>query len=284
MELKRYSEEFGDFLSRKQFKTSDLGISSRQLNYWKARKIVPFIEKDKKGNMPLSEALWLLIINELSYVGIDTKKLEALSYKTWLKPFYEKYADEIFRQHLNSAELDDDMKGFLKHCLDFENIMNDCFRRIINPFTDVIKKSLTREGVVASLIYCPKTEEYIYAYGNSQIPTNLNALLYQETLITVPLLPHLAKLVGFDLSKQKEDLNYLSQVENQIRRLVFFDKPKKLEVSVNEKGKEKIHVITEAHKNPEQLAKFFLETKLPLGSKITIDPRPQGNFKVTIKS
>ena len=38
----------------------------------------------------MAEALWLMIINELSNIGIDSKKLETLSYNIWLKPFYEK--------------------------------------------------------------------------------------------------------------------------------------------------------------------------------------------------
>ena len=42
-----------------------LGISSRQVNYWKTREILPFFEKEKKGFMDMQHALWLLIINEL---------------------------------------------------------------------------------------------------------------------------------------------------------------------------------------------------------------------------
>ncbi|MDH4403835.1 MAG: hypothetical protein QE264_06295, partial [Flavobacterium sp.] len=80
------------------------------------------------------------------------------------------------------------------------------------------------------------------------------------------------------------DLEYLSSIENQIRRVLFFDKPKLLEIEVQQDGSPKIIKISEEHKKPEELAKFFLTNKLPLGSKIMIEPRAQGNYKITIKA
>ena len=89
-------------------------------------------------------------------------------------------------------------------------------------------------------------------------------------------------MVGVEIEKSNLDLEYLSAVENQIRRVVFFDKPKFLEIVVQQKGPPKIVIITEEHKKAEELAKFFLTTKLPLGSKVMIEPRAQDNFKITI--
>ena len=91
-------------------------------------------------------------------------------------------------------------------------------------------------------------------------------------------------LVGIEIGKSNTDLEYLSSIENQIRRVLFFDKPKLLEIEVQQGDSPKIIKITEEHKKPEELAKFFLTNKLPLGSKIMIEPRPQGNYKITIKS
>ena len=92
------------------------------------------------------------------------------------------------------------------------------------------------------------------------------------------------ELVGIEIGKSSTDLEYLSSIENQIRRVLFFDKPKLLEIELQENGSPKIIKITEEHKQPEELARFFLTNKLPLGSKIMIEPRPQGNYKITIKS
>ena len=134
------------------------------------------------------------------------------------------------------------------------------------------------------MIYCPKTGEHSFNFSNVGLTADLNNLYFGETLIVIPFLPLLSKLVGIEIGKSSTDLEYLSAVENQIRRVLFFDKPKLLEIEVHQNGLPKIIKITEEHKKTEELAKFFLTNKLPLGSKITIEPRAQGNYKITIKT
>jgi hypothetical protein len=67
-------------------------------------------------------------------------------------------------------------------------------------------------------------------------------------------------------------------------KVLFFDRPKLLEIELEAEGGVKVFKITEQHKKAEELAKFFLNNKLPLGAKILIETRAQGNFKVTIKT
>ena len=88
--------ELGQLLGEMTIISTDLGVSSRQVSYWKDKKIFPFLTKEKKGLMNIPEALWLLVINELSTIGVDSKKLTRLSYDVWVKPYYEKYADKVF--------------------------------------------------------------------------------------------------------------------------------------------------------------------------------------------
>jgi hypothetical protein len=90
--------------------------------------------------------------------------------------------------------------------------------------------------------------------------------------------------LGIEIERSNSDLEYLSTVENQIRRVLFFDKPKLLEIELHQNGLPKIIKITEKHKKAEELAKFFLTNNLPAGSKLTIEKRSQGNYKVTIKA
>lgn len=261
-----------------------LGISSRQVNYWKNREILPFFEKEKKGFMDMQHALWLLIINELSNIGIDTKKLKQLSDDIWEKPFYEKYADNVFKKLISEKKISEKTKAILIQNLNFEPIMNTVFRKEINPFTDALKSCLTSHKSIVSLVYCPRTGVHTFNYNTIGITSDLNNLYYGGTLIVIPFLPLLTKLLGIEIERSNSDLEYLSTVENQIRRVLFFDKPKLLEIEVQQGDSPKITKITEEHKKPEELAKFFLTNKLPLGSKIMIEPRPQGNYKITIKS
>lgn len=279
-------QEIGETLSNKKFIPKDLNISSRQINYWKERKIVPFFKKEKRGTMNMPEALWLMIINELSNIGIDSKKLEKLSYDVWEKPYYDKYADKVFEYHLNKKvdSLSDEDKGWLKHFLENEHIMVDVFRKVINPFTDCIKDSLISNRTLYSFIYCPNKEEFIFSKSGLQLSSELNNIFYGETVISIPFLPHLSKLIGLEIDKNNNDIEYLTNVENIIRRSLVYDKPKLMEIEVLVDGNKKICKITESHKKSEELAKFFLNTKLPNGSKVTIETRSQGNYKVTVKS
>ncbi|MEY3498633.1 MAG: hypothetical protein RL308_302 [Bacteroidota bacterium] len=277
-------KKMGNLISNKCFLPKNLDITSRQINYWKERDIIPFFEKEKKGFMDMTEALWLLIINELSNIGIDTKRLQKLSHDVWIKPFNEKYADVVFKKILAEKKLDKFDSETLEHFLGFEPIMISLFRKEINPFTDTFKTCLVSNRNLVSLIYCPKTEEHYFNFNNVGLTSDLNNLYFGETLITIPLLPFMSKLVGIEIDKSNLDLEYLSSVENQIRRVLFFDRPKFLEIIVQEDGNSKIYKITEEHKKAEELAKFFLTNKLPLSSKIMIEPRAQGNYKITIRT
>ncbi len=278
-------KNLGQFLSEMNIIPSDLGVSSRQVTYWKDRKIFPFLTKEKRGKMNIPEALWMLIINELSNIGIDTKKLTQLSYEVWVKPFYDKYADEVFKKELTlNKELTQENKDWLNHYLQNDFIMDSVFRKEINPFTDAIKTCLYNKGNIVSFLYCPKRDEHCFNFNNIELTSNMNNLFYGETIISIPIVPLLAKVIGVDIKNATTDLDYLTSVENQIRRIVHFDAPKLLEIVLEEDGKPKLYKITEAHKNPQELSRFFLDNKLPLGAKILIEPRSQGNFKITIKS
>jgi hypothetical protein len=286
--MKKNSDELtilGALISKKYLlPDKHLGIKSRQVNYWKSKDILPFFKKEKKGFMDMREALWVLIINELSSIGVDTNKLQKLSEDAWIIPFQEKYADAVFKRAITEKQLNQKDNEILEHHLGFEPIMNTIFRREINPFTDAFKSCLISNRSVVSLIYCPKTGEHSFNFSNVGLTADLNNLYFSETLIVIPFLPLISKLVGIEIGKSNTDLEYLSSIENQIRRVLFFDKPKLLEIDLQQNGLPKIIKITEEHKKPEELAKFFLTNKLPNGSKITIETRSQGNYKVTIKA
>jgi hypothetical protein len=277
--------KFGALISEKYIlPEKHLGISSRQVNYWKSRDILPFFKKEKKGFMDMQEALWILIINELSNIGIDTKKLNSLSEAIWIKPFEEKYADAVFRKIISENKVSEKTKVILEQNLNFEPIMETIYRREFNPFTDAFKSYFSSNKSIVSFVYCPRTGEHTFNYNTIGITLDLNNLYYGETLIVIPFLPLLAKLLGIEIERSNSDLEYLSTVENQIRRVLFFDKPKLLEIELQQNGLPKIIKITEEHKKTEELAKFFLTNNLPAGSKLTIEKRSQGNYKVTIKA
>lgn len=275
----------GEILSDKFILSSNMGLTSKQVSFWKSKQIIPFLERDQKGFLNIPEALWVLIVNELAVIGIDTKRIAKLASDIWEKPLKEKYADKVLERELvANRDLHELDKNWIKHFLSFEPIMDTVFRKEINPFTDSIKTCLFEKSNLISLIYCPKTGEHFFNINSVSLASDLNNVAYRKTLITIPLVPLLEKIVGFQIEIREADIEYLSSLENQLRRVLFFDRPKLLEIELDKEGEVNVFRITEQHKKAEELAKFFLNNTLPLGSKILIEPRSQGNFKVTIKS
>lgn len=279
-------QEFGGWIYEKKFIPTQIGLSSRLVSYWKTKKLLPFMVKEKKGLMNIPEALWLLIVNELMQIGLSTKKVEELTHQVWIKPFEEKYADKVFETEINNPKstLTQNQKNSLKNFLEHEAIMSQIFRREINPFTDKIKDCLKNKRELLSFIYCPSSGKHLWHSASKSLINNLNNIYNQETFISIPIVPLLSKLIGLEISSSKEDLAYLNQMENQIRRTLVYDKPKSIEIQILDKEKSKTFIITEQHKKANELANFFLNNKLPLKSSIIITPRSQGNFKITIKS
>jgi hypothetical protein len=70
-------------------------------------------------------------------------------------------------------------------------------------------------------------------------------------------------------------------LERQIRDIVVFKKPKIVEIAF-EGDHIKPIVVTEEHKSKEQLARYILENRIAKGSKLLIDIRSQGNYKLTL--
>ncbi len=275
----------GEILSDKFILAPNIGLTSKQVSFWKSKQIIPFLERDQKGFLNIPEALWILIVNELAEIGLDTKRIATLASDIWKKPLEEKYADKVLKRELETnKELHELDKNWIKHFLGFEPIMNTVFRKDINPFTEAIKTCLFEKSNLISLIYCPKTGEHFFNINSVSLTSDLNNLCFRKTLISIPLVPLLEKIVGFQIQKREADLDYLSSLENQLRRVLFFDRPKLLEIELEKEGDVKVFTITEQHKKAEELAKFFLNNKLPLGAKILIETRAQDNFKVTIKT
>ena len=91
----------------------------------------------------------------------------------------------------------------------------------------------------------------------------------------------LSKIISIDLKIKDKNLAYLSNLENQIREIVLFKKPKTVEIAFDH-GHIKTRKITESHVKEDELADFFLRNKIPKGSKLLIDPRSQDNYKLTL--
>lgn len=279
--------------SIKDISPKQLGITSRQINYWIANKVTPFLErqddspddeaKRKWIRLNLAQAVWVCIIKELLSLGTSILDLKVLAENVWNKPRKEKYADKVFQDHLNRKvnPLSEDAQQTLKNYLKNESLMEKEFRIDINPFTDMIKSAIYSEGLPHSMVYVPETIAHAFLLHDHQLTLKLSSAFMEHPLICIPIVPILAKVLAIDFSNPKRELLYLSDIEKQIRDIVVFKKPKSIIIAF-EDNKIKPITITEEHKSKEALARYILENKIAKGSKLLIDIRSQGNYVITL--
>jgi len=287
--------------SQNDIAPSHLEIPNRQLNYWIDKGIIPFVSKVyqneeetrsdsttmmKRVRLDLSQSVWVLIINQLYQLGQRPEQLWQFAYNVWQKPRLDKYADDVFKYHINknplklNAEIIHDLKAKLSN----EVLMNIDYRTVINPFTEIIKSAvLYRDDFPHALIYIPETGEHSFVYRSQEVLTDLMNAFNQHTFISIPLKPILTKALGADMKRKNKTLLYLNNVEQHIHQEIVSKKPKRVEIHFKNNKVEPV-IIREEHKKPEELAKLFLNNSIKVGSKIVAEKRLQGTYKVTVAS
>lgn len=278
---------------------SVLNITSRRINYWIDKKLMPFTERqeistkkmqyDRKSErkwvrLSLAQSVWAYIIDELLSYKISLEKLEKLTENVWQKPRVERYADKVLKDHIdkNPVGLSEKSLQELISFLQDEMHMENYIRTIINPFTDAIKSAFTKRDLPHSLLYAPESNSHAIHYGDQALILDLGSKFMQSTMICIPLVPIMARVMASEFNdERKTDLYYLNNIERQIRDIVVFKKPKEVVIAFENDSIKPI-TVTEQHKTREKLARYILENKIKKGSKLLIDIRSSGNYKITL--
>ena len=278
---------------------SVLNITSRRINYWIDKKLMPFTERqenstkktqyDRKSErkwvrLSLAQSVWAYIIDELLSYKISLEKLEKLTENVWQKPRVERYADKVLKNHIdkNPVGLSEKSLQELISFLQDEMHMENYIRTIINPFTDAIKSAFTKRDLPHSLLYAPESNSHAIHSGDQALILDLGSKFMQSTMICIPLVPIMARVMASEFNdERKTDLYYLNNIERQIRDIVVFKKPKEVVIAFENDSIKPI-TVTEQHKTREKLARYILENKIKKGSKLLIDIRSSGNYKITL--
>lgn len=283
---------------------AQLGVTSRQINYWIDKAVVPFVEKQqpkedenkkkdslntKKENktkwirLNLSQAIWVCIVKELLSFGVSIEQLAELAKSVWQKPRENKYADNVFSSHINNNihQISNENINLIKKTLADELLMEHHFRTIINPFTDMVKSAFKRETLPHSMLYVSETNDYDFIIGGNKLILDLGSVYLKHPMICLPMAPIISKVLAVDFGNEKKDLTYLTHIEKQIRDIVVFKRPKIIEIAFEAEHIKPI-TLTEQHKSREALARYILENKIAKGSKLLIDIRSQDNYKLTL--
>jgi hypothetical protein len=208
---------------------AQLGVTSRQINYWIDKAVVPFVEKQqpkevenkkkdtlktKKENktkwirLNLSQAVWVCIIKELLSFGASIEQLAELAESVWQKPRENKYADSVFKSHIknNIHQISNENINLLKSTLSQEVLMEHHFRTIINPFTDMVKSAFNREALPHSMLYVPETNDYNFAIGGNELILDLASVYLKHPMICLPMAPIISKVLAVDFGNKTKEL------------------------------------------------------------------------------
>ena len=259
------------------------GISPRMVTYWKAKVVLPFFDTGKKSKMNVPQALWVCLIQELSEFGINTTKLAELAKMVWHEPRKKGYFKSKLEKHIALLEKQKNVDSSVEV---LKSILNDPlllhFHGMeINPFTDAVIECILVDKKPMSFYYFPKTGEYHIRDGNKAITEKFLDLINDKAYMCIPLMPFIEQIVSVEFQRVKKDIAYLTQIENQIREIIMFKSPKYIELLVDNDNIKPL-IIREDHKKAKQLADFFLNNKLPKSARLLIEPRAQGNYKLTI--
>ena len=272
-----------DLMDKRYTLPKYFGISPRMVTYWKSKVVLPFFDTGKKGKMNVPQALWLCLIQELSTFGINTTKLAELAKMVWDEPREKGYFKSKLEKHIAFLKkqniVDSSLKGF-EFILNDSNLLSTHGMEI-NPFSDAVIDSILVDKKPMSFYYFPKTGEYHIRDGNKAITEKFLEMINDKAYMCIPLMPFIEQIVSVEFQRVKKDIAYLSQIENQIREIIMFKSPKYIELLVDNDNIKPL-IIREDHKKAKQLADFFLNNKLPKSARLLIEPRAQGNYKLTI--
>lgn len=289
---------FGEsFYKVNNISPKQLGITSRQINYWIDNKVVPFVAKQQEAEtssdsdtktkwirLNIPQGVWVCVVKELLTMGVSIEDLAKLAESIWEKPRQEKYADKVLanfiKQNKNKSPLETEN---VKSTLRDELLMNNDIRIQINPFTDIVKSAILRENHPHSLIFIPKTLDHTFLSHHPELFLQLVGQFCEYPVICIPILPLICKVLSIDFFNPNKTINYLYEIEKQIRDIIVYKNPKSV-VIAHENNKIEPITITEQHKTKEQLLRYLMENKIRPNSKLLIEIRAQGNYKLTLIS
>lgn len=286
------------FFETNEINPSRLNITSRRINYWIDKKLMPFTQKQDLGTeiakldskkerkwvrLDLAQATWACIIDELLNYKIPLERLQKLTEEVWHRPRVEKYADKVLKWHIekNPEGFSERYLQMLRANLQSEELMLT-IRMELNPFTDAVKSAFRSRELPHSFLYVPESNSHALHIGDKALMLDLGSKFLQSTMICIPLIPILVRVMESEFSDERKiDLDYLNSIERQIRDIVVFKKPKEVVIAF-ENGSIAPITVTQQHKTREQLARYILENKIKKGSKLLIDIRSNGNYKITL--
>jgi len=252
-------------------KPKDFGVTSRKVNYWKSKGLLPFVLDEKHLVMNIYQGLWFHIIHQLTNLGVSSDELFKLGKKIW----YDNQAyDELLISELNHphSRLSEHERELLKG-IHNDPVLMQTMRQEITDFTLTLTELFVNNKKQIDFNYYPETNDWALTGEIKDLdPKRVN-----EVRIAIPLTDMFNKLIATELNVTGNCSDLFEDTYHDMLEIVQRKKPKYVEFIINEK-KGKFSCVYESSKTMEDIIRYLRNNDLPQGATIAIKKRNASHY------
>ena len=252
-------------------KPKDFGVTSRKVNYWKSKGLLPFVLDEKHLVMNIYQGLWFHIIHQLTNLGVSSDELFKLGKKIW----YDNQAyDELLISELNHphSRLSEHERELLKG-INSDPILMKTMRKEITEFTLTLTELFVNHKKQIDFNYYPETNDWALTGEIKDLdPKRVN-----EVRIAIPLTDMFNKLIATELNVTGNCSDLFEDTYHDMLEIVQRKKPKYVEFIINEK-KGKFSCVYESSKTMEDIIRYLRNNDLPQDASIAINKRNASHY------
>ena len=252
-------------------KPKDFGVTSRKVNYWKSKGLLPFVLDEKHLVMNIYQGLWFHIIHQLTNLGVSSDELFKLGKKIW----YDNQAyDELLISELNHphSRLSEHERELLKG-INSDPILMKTMRKEITEFTLTLTELFVNHKKQIDFNYYPETNDWALTGEIKDLdPKRVN-----EVRIAIPLTDMFNKLIATELNVTGNCSDLFEDTYQDLLEIVQRKRPKYVEFIINEK-KGKFSCVYESSKTMEDIIRYLRNNDLPQDASIAINKRNASHY------
>ena len=252
-------------------KPKDFGVTSRKVNYWKSKGLLPFVLDEKHLVMNIYQGLWFHIIQQLTNLGVSSDELFKLGKKIW----YDNQAyDELLISELNHphSRLSEHERELLKG-INNDPVLMQTMRQEITDFTLTLTELFVNNKKQIDFNYYPETNDWALT-GEIK---DLDLKRVNEVRIAIPLTDMFNKLIARELNVTGNCSDLFEDTYQDLLEIVQRKKPKYVEFIINEK-KGKFSCVYESSKTMEDIIRYLRNNDLPQDASIAINKRNASHY------
>jgi hypothetical protein len=246
----------------------DLGITSRQVHYWKQSIGLPYFQDEKHLKMNLYQALWLEILHSLSKMGVSTKQLDALSRKVWLEPIEMGYYRNLVLAEIQHPSGSISEKDYYHRILEDPRLM-DAMAQEINPFTVGIGQMVKTPMSLFQFNYFPQSDYWCFSGAIADPKEEGVQRMTREPYVAIPLARLFSDLVSMEIIKSEGCTELMDAELVDALNLIYQKKPRYV-IAATKGHHQEFQFVYHDTRTLSELISFLKSNDLKKGSRVLL--------------